>query len=106
MRFKGEDSLQHRVPVQTDSSPNLAKDEAMDSSSDPARTPINYRILALLWVFVSGPAVYLLWRDQTWLTANGIAESVRAIRLEQWVAFVLLGVHGWFLYRASRARAE
>ena len=64
-------------------------------------------MLALLWCMVSPPALFLILRERAGLHAGDFTRAVTAVRLEQWIALVLLLCHGWFAWRAWRiGRAE
>lgn len=65
--------------------------------------PLNFRILACLWVFVSVGAVYLLFRNPEWRTAPDLLRAFGAVRMEQWVAVLLLVVQGWLIAHAWRS---
>lgn len=93
--------------------PDSLRDDASfqtDSETDPPVAPppegpvslsrIRYRVLAVLWVPVSLGALFLLGRDDSWRTAQGLTARLEAVRIEQWTAVLLLGFHGWFLVRA------
>lgn len=92
---KVPDSLRDDAPFQTDS-----------ETDPPVVLPagIRYRVLAMLWIPVSLGALFLLGRDDSWRTAQGLAARLEAVRIEQWTAVLLLGVHGWFLVRARKPR--
>ncbi len=66
-------------------------------------------MLAQLWCLVSPGAVFLLLRDRAWLHQGGdVVAGLRAVRLEQWVAVLLLTAHAWYLWgwwRNQRAEA-
>ena len=64
---------------------------------------VHFRMLSLLWCLVSPGALFLLLRDRAWIDAPGLAAGLRAVRLEQWVAAVLLALHVRFLWRWWRA---
>lgn len=66
--------------------------------------PMNYRILSLLWIVVSLPAIVLLLHDRTWLAAPPGAERLRALRLEQGIGLILLLLQFYFLIRAQIER--
>ncbi len=56
-------------------------------------------MLAQLWCLVSPGAVFLLLRDRVWLhQGRDVMVALRAVRLEQWVAVLLLAAHGWYLW--------
>ncbi len=63
-------------------------------------------MMSLLWCLVSSGALFLLFRDRAWTDAPGPAAALRAVRLEQWVAFALLAVHVRFLWRWWRATRD
>jgi hypothetical protein len=65
-------------------------------------------MLALLWCVVSPGALFLLLNDLAWLHhGTDLAAGLRAVRLEQWVAILLLAAHAWFLWGWwSNRRAE
>lgn len=69
-------------------------------------------MLALLWCVVSPGALFLLLSDLVWLHhGTDVAAALRAVRLEQWVAILLLVAHMWFLWgwwsnRRAEARTE
>lgn len=87
----------------------------MDSASTPRKgrspppapasgpPPLNYRVLALLWLVVSLPAVFLLAHDPAWLAAPPGVERLRALKIEQWVAGGILLIQ---LYLGLRAYLE
>ena len=78
-----------------------------DAPVQPVSRAIRYRMLALLWCMVSPPALFLILRERAWLHAGDFTRAVTAVRLEQWIALVLLLCHGWFAWRAWRiGRAE
>ena len=56
-------------------------------------------MLALLWCVVSPGALFLLLNDLAWLHhGTDLLAGLRAVRLEQWVAILLLTAHVWFLW--------
>ena len=65
-------------------------------------------MLALLWCVVSPGALFLLLSDLAWLHHGAdVRAGLRAVRLEQWVAALLLLAHFWFLWGWwSNGRAE
>ncbi len=65
---------------------------------------MNYRILSLLWLVVSLPAVVLMLHDRTWLAAPPGEERLRALRLEQWIGLGLILLQFYFLIRAHVER--
>lgn len=75
--------------------------------TDRLRTPkgaqmlvrLRYQMLGRLWWLVSPAAVLLLASERAWLQAPTLGTALAAVRLEQWVAVVLLALHGWFLWR-------
>ena len=92
-------------PIQTDSGPSgkITPDAGVEGRESEGPAPaLNFRILACLWIFVSAGAVYLLARDPAWRSAPDFLGSLRAVRVEQWVAVSLLGVQTWLLLRARR----
>lgn len=56
-------------------------------------------MLARLWCLLTPVAFWLLFRDRAWLKADGVGQAFREVRLEQWVAAVIIGLHGWFWWR-------
>ena len=62
-----------------------------------------FRMLSLLWCLVSPGALFLLLRDRAWTDSPGVVATLRAVRLEQWIAVVLLVLHLWFVWRWWRA---
>lgn len=65
---------------------------------------LRFRMLALLWCLVTPGAGYLIWRDQAWLQAEGFAERLRAVRLEQWIGASLIVLHVRFILGAARTK--
>jgi hypothetical protein len=68
---------------------------------------LRYAVLALLWVFPSLGAVWILainWK--VWANAATVLEAVRTTRIEQWIALGLLVMHGLFLFGALRHRTR
>jgi hypothetical protein len=92
--------LQDDRPTQPDS----ADVSETEGEPPPFRTPaaLRYRMLAQLWWLVSPPALWLLFWRPAWLRASGFVEALAAVRLEQWIAVVLLGLHVWFLWQGRR----
>lgn len=99
--------------------PDSLRDDASfqtDSETDPSvvsptggtvpLSGVRYRVLAVLWVPVSLGALFLLGRDDSWRTTQGLVARLEAVRIEQWTAVLLLGLHGWFLVRARTPRVE
>ena len=86
------------APIQTDSGVRGVGERGGPADPDPG-PPLNFRILALLWLFVSAGAAYLLVRDPGWRTASGILQALGAVRMEQWLAILLLGVQVWLVFR-------
>ena len=65
-----------------------------------ARRPLNHRIFAILWIFVSGPAVFLLLREPAWRKASPGLDRLRALNVEQWIAVILLLIQLYLMVRA------
>jgi len=63
-------------------------------------------MLARLWWLVTPVAVFLWVRDPAWWQAEFPHGTLRAVRLEQWIAMVQLVLHGWFLWRDHRFRQD
>jgi hypothetical protein len=63
-----------------------------------------FGILAILWIFPSIGAIWILLADFAWLEAPTWLARLRAIPLEQWVAILLLAAHGLWVYLAFRWR--
>ncbi|MFM7103368.1 MAG: hypothetical protein ACKO3N_19635 [Verrucomicrobiota bacterium] len=64
-----------------------------------------WQMLTILWTAVSAGAVVLWVREPAWLTTPGGWARLQAVRLEQWLALALLGLHAGFAgawYRARR----
>lgn len=78
-------SLREDPPVQTESSGPI---------------PLNHRIFAILWIFVSGPAVFLLLREPAWRKASPGLDRLRALNVEQWIAVILLLIQLYLMVRA------
>ncbi len=84
----------------------------MDSSSptpDPdapadSPVPLNHRILSILWIAVSIPAVFLMVWNRSWLKAPAGMDRLRALTLEQWVAVAILVIQMYLLIRAHMER--
>jgi len=85
--------LREDPPVQTESS----------GPTPAAPVPLNHRILAILWIFVTGPAVFLLLREPSWRQAPPGFDRLRALHAEQWVAVVLILIQ---LYLVVMARMD
>lgn len=100
------------LPAQTPSEPEpgVGSGRAGDPGSpDPEVAPEvarrwRWQMLTVLWTAVSAGAVVLWVRDPAWLTAPGGWARLRAVRLEQWLALVLLGLHAAFAGAWHRAR--
>lgn len=66
---------------------------------------IRYRWFSILWCFPSAGALYLLANDWTqWHWGHGVLEGLRSLRLEDWVATVLLGLHAFWIFAWRRQR--
>lgn len=63
---------------------------------------LRYRMLGRFWWLVSPGAVLLLAGERAWLQAPTLGTALAAVRIEQWVAVVLLALHGWFLWRGRK----
>lgn len=63
-------------------------------------------MLARLWWLVTPVAVFLWLRDPAWWRADFPLGTLRAVRLEQWIALIQLTLHGWFLWRVYRDRRQ
>ena len=61
-------------------------------------------MLATLWCLVSPGAVLLLLREPAWRHAPDALSALRAVRLEQWIALLLLAAHAGFLWGWWRTR--
>ena len=94
--------LRENAPIQTDSgAPEATPGPAPSADAEPA-PPLNFRILAVLWSFVSAGAVFLVFRDPGWRMAPTVLSALGAVRIEQWVALLLIGVQVWLVIRARR----
>lgn len=72
----------------------------------PAMRALRYRTLTVLWCFPSLGALFVFLNDAAWWRAEGVLARLEAVRIEQWIAAGLLGLHGWFAWRwRSCARA-
>lgn len=67
---------------------------------------LQHRWLFGLWWLVTPVAVWLLFRDRAWLASTGPAQLLDNVRLEQWIAVALLGIHLWFAWRAWGSRRD
>jgi hypothetical protein len=88
--------LREDPPVQTESS-------GPTPATAPVPVPLNHRVLAILWIFVTGPAVFLLLREPSWRQAPPGFDRLRALHAEQWVAVVLILIQ---LYLVVMARMD
>jgi hypothetical protein len=84
-------SLREDPPVQTESSGPIPA---------TASVPPIHRILAILWIFVSGPAVLLLVREPSWRKASPGLDRLKALHAEQWVAVILILIQLYFVLMA------
>ncbi|MBX3734635.1 MAG: hypothetical protein KF791_18820 [Verrucomicrobiae bacterium] len=66
----------------------------------PATARLNFRILALLWLPVSAGALFLLFQDTAWRHQATVPKAIAAVRIEQWLALLLLAVHAGIGWRA------
>lgn len=85
----------------------MSHDELLSRVDRLSRDPkaLRYAVLALLWVFPSIGAVWILainWK--VWANAASVFEALRTTRIEQWMALGLLVMHGIFLFGALRRR--
>ncbi|MBN8249578.1 MAG: hypothetical protein J0L84_19325 [Verrucomicrobia bacterium] len=94
--------MRDEAPRQSDSETPGGLPAAPDATEDGPPPPLNYGILAVLWTAVSAGAVWLLLDDPAWARAPGFLAALRAVRLEQWLAVGLLGVHLRWLWGAWR----
>lgn len=63
------------------------------------------RILSMLWFFPSaGAALIFAVTEAKWLHADGWIEGIKVVRLEQWIAMVVLTTHAAFVWLAWRFR--
>lgn len=75
---------------------------------EPILTPpeVRYRMLSLVWCFPSLGALWLLGTGmQSWRFEQGILEGITGVRVEEWIAVLLLGLHVFWLtqwWRANR----
>jgi len=92
-----------REALQDESStqPQTGAPNAAENAEAPVILPpgARYRMLARLWCLLTPVALWLLFRDRGWLSAASAGEAWRKVRLEQWVAVVLVLLHGWFWWR-------
>lgn len=72
-----------------------------------------YTMAALLWIFPSGGALFLLAPSAPdWLGANGVFPVLRRISFEQWIALIILLTHlvfaglAWHFRRTERWQKE
>lgn len=84
-----------------DSQPSRSfpSENLQETNSQPAS--LNYRILALLWLVISLPAVFLLVRDRAWLQAPPGLDRLRALKLEQGLAAILILIQLYLMFRAQ-----
>jgi len=71
------------------------------------RRALLYRTLSLLWIFPSLGALWIIAPAlKNWKTAPTFGDSVRLIRLEEWLALLLLAAHVGFVFLAWRNRKK
>jgi hypothetical protein len=67
------------------------------------RRKLLFRMLAILWIFPSAGAGWIIVRDfHSWKHSDGVLQLLSSIRLEDWVAFFLLLAQLWFVVQAIR----
>jgi hypothetical protein len=64
-----------------------------------------FRILAILWVFPSIGAVWILGSNAKGWEKSGAIRLLRSLAVEDWVAIALLACHFIFILRAFRTHA-
>jgi hypothetical protein len=65
------------------------------------RKALLFSVLAILWVFPSIGAVWILWINlPVWSEASTALAALKRTRLEQWVALGLLATHAVFVFLA------
>src|SRR5687767_11716871 len=72
------------------------------------RKAMLFAVLAILWVFPSTGAVWILCMNWTvWSNAQTVISAIKATRLEQWISLALLATHAAFVFLARHhARHE
>jgi hypothetical protein len=71
-----------------------------------------FQALALLWVFPSAGALFILgWLQPDWSNARRLLDYVESLRFEHWIALALLLAHPLFAglawhYRRTEAERE
>ncbi len=66
---------------------------------------ILFRSLAVLWIFPTFGACWILASDfSKFLKVKSIVEFLSAVKIEEWLALILLLLHGVFIFLAIRFR--
>ena len=93
--------------------PMMERDTAIVETGDVVSEPTRVhqpkaalcRMLSMLWFFPSaGAALILAVTEARWLHAGGWIEGIKVVRLEQWIALVVLMAHPAFVWLAWRFR--
>lgn len=90
--------------VQMESAPPPPENHKSSGSPTTGPVPLNHRVLAILWLVIALPAVFLLVRDQAWLRAPPGLDRFRALKLEQGVALVIVLIQFYLFVRAHLER--
>lgn len=97
-------------------SPPAAKMENEKTHSDEGKPSeetrkvsraILFRVLSILWIFPSFGAGWILAGDfKRWFRSDSVASAISLVKVEEWVAFLLLLLQAIFIFLAIRFRTR
>ena len=83
--------------------------EPPPEAEEPTFAPpaVRYRTLSLVWCFPTLGALWLVGTGmQRWNFGQGILKGLERIRVEEWIAFLLIGLHAFLLVQWWRTTKD
>lgn len=72
----------------------------------PIPPTVRFRMLSLLWCFPTSGAVWILGSGaRHWDFTKGTLAGLEGIRIEEWIALLLLILHGVWIWKWRQSRS-
>ena len=89
-------------PMDPDLEPSLAAEETTTTPNE-----VRYRVLSLVWCFPSLGALWLLGTGiKQWSFRDGLLPGLTHVRIEEWIALLLLALHAVWLLKWRQSTKE